>query len=214
VASTPSISANGRYVAFVSSGSCHTGMALEGTHIFVRDLETGLTTLQTFSDQGAPGHTALSQKISHVGGPQALSADGEVVVFDSTYKNLATPVSPTALLDVSSGVYIRERQVDGPGLTLTNLVAGQTASLAIANATPSGPLFVGYSLTGQGPFPSYWGLIDLSPPVLTFTVMADAQGGVSMPLAVPPALAGERVWMKALDLVGSHPTTSFTGIVQ
>lgn len=209
-----SISPNGRYVAFVAGGTCFTGTPTSGSHVYVLDLETGLFTLQTISDQGAPGHTALSQKLSHIGGPQALSADGEVVVFDSTYKNLATPVSATALLDVSTGIYIRERQVDGPALTLTNLIAGQTATLAIANATPSGPLFVGYSITGQGPFPSYWGLIDLTPPVLSFTVMADAQGDVSLPLTVPPALAGERIWMKALDVLGSHPTTTFMGVVE
>ena len=45
-------------------------------------------------------------------------------------------------------------------------------------------------------------------------VVADADGQVSVPLDVPPAFAGTRVWMKGLDIGLSKPTTSFTGVVQ
>jgi Tol biopolymer transport system component len=209
-----SLSGNGRYVAFASQGTCYAGVPAVGLHVYVADLVTGLITMQTISDLGAIGQTEFGVKVAELGGPQALSRDGEMIAFVSNYKNLATPVQGAAQLNFNIGIYVRDRQVNGPELTLSDLVAGQSATLEIAKTTPGGVLFVGYSLAGQGPFPSYWGLVDLAPPIATFTVVADADGQVSVPLDVPPAFAGTRVWMKGLDIGLSKPTTSFTGVVQ
>lgn len=211
---TPSISGNGRYVAFTSKGACYAGMETAGPHAYVADLVTGLITMQTISDLGAIGQTESKIKVADLGGPQAMSADGEMIVFVSNYKNLAIPVQGAAELNFNIGIYVRDRQVNGPELGLSDLVAGQTATLKIDQATPGGVLFVGYSLAGQGPFPSYWGLVDLAPPISTFTVFADAAGQVSVPLVVPPAFAGTRLWMKGLDVLGSAPTTTFMGVVK
>ena len=67
-----------------------------------------------------------------------------MIAFVSNYKNLATPVQGAAQLNFNIGIYVRDRQVNGPELTLSDLVAWQSATLEIAKTTPGGVLFVGY----------------------------------------------------------------------
>ncbi len=77
----PSISADGRYVAFPSEASNLVAGDLNGTYdVFVHDLQTGVTTLVSVDSDGAQGN-------SYSGG-RSISGDGRFVAFDSFASNL------------------------------------------------------------------------------------------------------------------------------
>ncbi|MBL8863863.1 MAG: PD40 domain-containing protein [Planctomycetes bacterium] len=82
----PSISADGRWVAFQSDASnLVLGDGNAATDIFVHDLQTGTTTRVSVSSAGAE---ANGQSLAQ--GTHLVSADGRFVAFDSSASNLVT----------------------------------------------------------------------------------------------------------------------------
>lgn len=206
-ASNPSLSPCGRYVAFQSSGEALAPGAGTDLHVYVRDLETGLTTLGSSNDKALPGAAAVGG-YALLRGPRALSDSGRVLVLESTYQNLAAPS-----LEGLRGIFRRDRRTDGPELGISSLSAGQTATLHVTGATPAGPLLIGLSTSGQGPFPSYWGHVHLTPPLVVLQLTADASGVARKLLPIDPALLGVHVFAQGLDVAASYPTTAFHGLV-
>jgi Tol biopolymer transport system component len=96
--SNPAISADGRYVAFVShAGNLDPGAnANHGTDVFVHDRDTGTTELVALSSSGEP-----ADQPSH--GP-SISGDGRYVAFASFATNL-TDGEPSFL----ARVFVRDR---------------------------------------------------------------------------------------------------------
>lgn len=81
------------------------------------------------------------------------------------------------------------------------LIAGSTATFDVFEATPSGTVFLGYSLTGAGPTPTSFGVASLSAPIGNFPpVTADASGAASIDVAIPAGTSGTTAWFQALDL--------------
>jgi Ca2+-binding RTX toxin-like protein len=81
----PSISANGRFVAFHSNATnLVPGDTNNSRDIFVRDLLTNTTTLISVSSSGERGNDDSFNLLS----PGAISADGRFVVFESAATNL------------------------------------------------------------------------------------------------------------------------------
>jgi Tol biopolymer transport system component len=80
--SNPSISADGRYVAFESYAG-NLGPATDGTHpdVFVRDLRSGRVTLVSRANSGGAASNAPSAN-------PAISASGRYVAFESRGSNL------------------------------------------------------------------------------------------------------------------------------
>jgi Tol biopolymer transport system component len=100
--SDPSISSDGRLVAFVSlSGNLVT--SVNGQQIYVRDRQTGQTTVVSKSSAGIVGGGTSSAP--------AISADGRYVAFVSTSGNLVGGVNGTQ-------VYLHDRE-----LGLTTLIS-------------------------------------------------------------------------------------------
>ena len=100
--SDPSMSSDGRFVAFVSlSGNLVTGV--NGQQIYVRDRQTGQTTVVSKSSAGIFGNGTSSVP--------AISADGRYVAFVSTSTNLVGGVNGTQ-------VYLHDRE-----LGLTTLIS-------------------------------------------------------------------------------------------
>jgi Tol biopolymer transport system component len=101
--SSPSISADGRRVTFVSTSTNLTPSATESVDdVFVRDVASQTTTLisRASGDDGAKGnHRSLRP---------AISADGRFVAFDSGASNL-TADDPGKQADV----FVRELQTEG-----------------------------------------------------------------------------------------------------
>lgn len=87
--STPTISADGRFVAFHSeSPDLVPGDATELVDVFVRDRRTGRTTLVSVSNSGAQANDHCNVA--------SISADGRYVVFSSRATNLVTGDSNAA----------------------------------------------------------------------------------------------------------------------
>ncbi len=79
---TPSISADGRYVAFRSSASNLVAGDTNGDDdIFVHDTQAGTTTRVSVASDGTQGN-------GNSGGPPSISADGRYVAFHSSASNL------------------------------------------------------------------------------------------------------------------------------
>lgn len=118
--SNPSISSDGRLVAFVSlSANLVTGVS--GQQIYVRDRQTGQTTVISKSSTGVIGNGASSAP--------AISADGRFVTFVSASTNLVTGVSGTQ-------IYVHDQQTGETTLVSQDIsvppVAGNGVSAAPA----------------------------------------------------------------------------------
>lgn len=77
------VSADGRFVAFISEATDLTGVDLmaRSAQVYVRDTLTGITRLASLAADGAPGNGPS--------GAPRLSGDGRFVVFESEASNLA-----------------------------------------------------------------------------------------------------------------------------
>lgn len=94
---------------------------------------------------------------------------------------------------------VRISPPDSPILSLSNVVAGQAASIKIENAPAGEFALTAFSLVGTGPtaLTTPFGdiLISLSAPwVETSTQLVDAQGEANWSQGVPASLAGSPVW--------------------
>jgi TolB protein len=112
----PSISADGRYVAFVSDAdNLSTADVEEVVDVFVRDLQSNTTTLVS-RKSGSDGAGA-----SDVSSFPAISADGRYVAFQSSADNLST-VDDDDVRDV----YVRDTQSNTT--TLVSRASGPTGA--------------------------------------------------------------------------------------
>jgi len=99
VSYTPSISADGRYVAFQSASINLVSEDNNGfADIFVHDRQTGQTTLVSIAYDGAQGNLYSSSP--------AISADGRYVAFESLAYNLVSEDTNEAQTDV----FVRDLQ--------------------------------------------------------------------------------------------------------
>jgi Tol biopolymer transport system component len=94
----PSISTDGRYVAFWTSASNLSAEALVGTGIFVHDMQAGTTTVA--SRQSAGDGNALANGDS---ADPSISADGRYVAFWSGGNNLSTADN-----DAYANIFVRD----------------------------------------------------------------------------------------------------------
>ncbi len=128
----PSISADGRFVAFESDA---TNLVLGDTNgasdVFVRDLETETTARVSISTASAQGNGASFAP--------SISADGRYVAFESTATNLIAGDT-----NAVSDVFVRDRQ-----LNTTVRVSISTAS-AQGNGASADP-----SISGDGQFVAF-----------------------------------------------------------
>ncbi|MBV9953058.1 MAG: hypothetical protein JO291_13990, partial [Acidimicrobiia bacterium] len=133
----PSISSDGRFVAFDSEAAFDSADTNGPTteDVYVRDLLSGTTSLMSVGGSGAPGGNASTGGGAH----HTISADGRYVAF--TTVNVLTPGDANNAQDV----FVRDRDVDGDGIydepdaSSTVLVSrpsvlGQVSSVASANA--------------------------------------------------------------------------------
>ena len=94
VSNAPTMSADGRFVAFVSQAT-NLAMGVSGQQIYVRDRQTNQTTVISKSSTGVIGDGASSAP--------AISADGRFMAFVSASTNLVAGVSGTQ-------IYVHDQQ--------------------------------------------------------------------------------------------------------
>lgn len=97
---------------------------------------------------------------------------------------------------------------------ITGLVGGGTATLTVTNATAGGGVLLAYSLTGAGPTPTPFGLVDMSPPITQLpTLTADGVGTASLTTSVPGRASGFTVYSQGADLTSGTLTNSLAEVV-
>jgi Tol biopolymer transport system component len=133
----PSISADGRFVAFFSSATnLVSGDTNGAVDVFVHDRQTGETSRVSVTSgglQATGGHSAIS--------PGAVSGDGRWVVFESSASNLVAGDTNS-----THDVFLRDRQTGTTTLVSTTLggTVGNGES-TIAKLTPDGRYVAFYS---------------------------------------------------------------------
>ena len=148
----PTLSADGRFVAFVSTGTDLVAGDTNGViDVFVRDMTNGTTTAASTDANGAfvVGATSLA----NFPGARALSDDGRYVAFSSTAPLVpgANGVAQVYVKDLSSGAVVRA-SVDATGnagngasgqATISgdgNVVAFQSTSTSLSSVSTGGQL--------------------------------------------------------------------------
>jgi WD40-like Beta Propeller Repeat/Bacterial TSP3 repeat len=117
----PSISADGRYVAFSSTATnLVSGDTNKFSDVFVRDLVTGSTSLISIGTNGLPSGNGDSSA-------PIISADGQYVLFRSKANNLATSFFSSG----TENLFFRDRQAN-------KTYAVTTAGVGKAAMTPDG----------------------------------------------------------------------------
>jgi Tol biopolymer transport system component len=132
---SPAISADGRYVAFQSDAPNLVAGDTNGqTDVFVRDLQTGVTTRMSVGSSGVQGNFSSVTP--------AISADGRYVVFSSSSSNLVANDTNGA-----QDVFVHDRQTGTTKLVSVNLsgIAGAGASTSYANAVSADGRFIAFS---------------------------------------------------------------------
>jgi Tol biopolymer transport system component len=123
--SQPSISGNGRYVAFSSTADSLVAGDTNGAQdIFVRDLQAGTTTLVSVNTNGTGSGNANSYS-------PVISGDGRFVLFQSVAQNLAAGNFGSSI----PNLFLRDMQL-GTNYALTRATSG--SGLVSASMTPDG----------------------------------------------------------------------------
>ena len=137
VSTDPAISADGRFVAFVSDGAVP-GAADGVANVLVRDLAVGSTVLASRAPNGAGGDRSSSAP--------AISADGRFVAFLSDATNLSTednPVRGVFVRDLVAGTTTLASRATGPagapatGLALSPSMSADGSRVAFATGSPN-----------------------------------------------------------------------------
>jgi len=98
----PAISADGRFVAFVSNAIIVAGDTNGATDVFVRDRQTGVTERVSVASDGSQGNGASGSSL--VGVPAISAGDGRFVGFASNASNLVTDTNG------ATDVFLHDRQ--------------------------------------------------------------------------------------------------------
>lgn len=135
VSSAPAISADGQYVAFVSTSTNLVSGSI-GTQIYLHDRQTGLTTLisQDNSVTPVPGNG--------VSAAPTISSDGQFIAFASLATNLVAGVG------ANQQIYIHDRLASMNGVT--SLISKDTVTTTAGNGASSAP-----TVSGDGRFVAF-----------------------------------------------------------
>ncbi|MGQ0592953.1 MAG: PKD domain-containing protein, partial [Gammaproteobacteria bacterium] len=132
----PVISADGRYVAFVSSGLTRPRplpFSRVTWNVFVHDRDTGKTSLVSAPFDESPDFNPVPYMVGYSFNP-ALSADGRYVVFDSTSNYLVRgDEAPSHEIFVRDHTTATTTQIDGVAEISPNaMISGDGRSVAFA----------------------------------------------------------------------------------
>jgi Tol biopolymer transport system component len=123
--SDPSISSDGRYVAFVSDADNLLGVGNDNNFsadVFVHDLQTGTTTRVSVNSAGTEGNDTSSDP--------SISANGKYVAFESDATNLVASDNNNIF-----DIFVYERESLPPTVTLTSPVDSATNAAVGADIT-------------------------------------------------------------------------------
>lgn len=163
--SQPSISGDGRFVAFTSwAGDLVPGDTNHATDVFVRDLEWDTTTLVSVNSSGTG--SGNSNSFSPV-----ISSDGRFVMFQSQAQNLAAGSFGSGI----TNLFLRDLQSN----VTYALTAANSGGVASAAMTPDGHYieFIGNTTGASSAYLYVW---DSYQAILIYTNIAVSSGLVSI----------------------------------
>ena len=215
----PSVSADGRYVAFVS---CATNLVADcppvaASQVFVRDRSAGTTELATLGADGAAGEACSSQP--------SISADGRVVAFLSSAGNLVSGGDANGLPDVyvycvappgntEPGTNVPVSPGEGIAMTFGEVTGAGDTTVAVsdthAGGPPSGFRFLGtyYDISTTA---GYSGTITISFPYDPATMTDKKEGRLTVFHYDPVAAQWENVTV-SVDTVNHLVIASVTSL--
>ncbi len=132
---SPSISADGRYVAFVSAATNLVPGDTNGFYdVFVHDCVTGVTTRASIDSNGAQGNGDVDLD------PPAISADGRYVAFSSAATNLVAGDTNGA-----ADVFVRDLQAGTTTRVSVNSLGAQANNSSFSVSLSGDGRFVAFS---------------------------------------------------------------------
>lgn len=137
--SRPSISANGRFVAFISDADNLVAGDTNGTYdVFVHDRQTKQTTRVSVSSTGLQGNDS-SGATNHYPFAASISADGRFVAFQSFASNLV-PNDTNEIQDI----FVRDRLTNKTSRTSVNNTSVQGNASSISPSISADGRFVAF----------------------------------------------------------------------
>src|ERR1043166_4339163 len=137
----PSISADGRYVAFYSFASnLVTGDTTQTADVFVRDMQTGVTALVSVAGDGTQAN-GLSVEPS-------ISADGRYIAFRSFASNLVTG-------NTNTGTCVGSGQTNGSDIYVHDRQTGATELVSVGISGTQDGCSYGPSISGDGRYVAF-----------------------------------------------------------
>ena len=140
-----SISADGRYVTFISAATNLVSVSVNAQELFFRDMQSGQTTLASVATNG----TAANSSVNSIYGPSAISADGRFVVFTSSATNLV----PQSTNDDAFHLYLRDTELQQTSLLDTdatgNPLGGGSQENAVWPSISADGRFIAFEVFGQ-----------------------------------------------------------------
>ena len=174
---------------------------------------------------GFAEHDVVSLDGAFSSGPPTLAPFTYEVTFDAAF--LAANPVPGNLYNYECTIHgpfgqIGSVRVDVPTpltLSVSNLVAGQTATFNIAGGSPNRIISSAYSLVGMGPTSLSTGLcgivsVDLSLPIKKLPkVRADQLGNASFDVDIPAGTTGRAIWFQAIDNFDCRVSNSLAEVI-
>lgn len=194
--SGPSISADGRYVAFDTPASIAPSDTNFKWDIYVHDRQTGQTTLESRNSSGVVGNEDSFYP--------AMSSDGSYVALQSRASNLVAGDG-----NGYPDVFLHKHGPDSPYLTKMGTCPG-IMTLTVNNATANKNVAFVYGPLGNfaKPTPPCQGLsLSIAQPKLGAYVVANAAGTAVLNFFAPPSVCGLTV--QAVDV----PTCTATNTI-
>lgn len=96
--------------------------------------------------------------------------------------------------------YDDDPTANDPILMVSNLTAGQTATITMSNVPDGNEAVVAYSLAGGGPISSPYGDVFLSLPYTALPTMTASGGSATWTVGVPGNASGVQAWFHGLDM--------------
>jgi len=87
-----------------------------------------------------------------------------------------------------------------PTLSVSSLIAGQTAVVQLSNCTPNRTVFLAWSMTSRGPINTPYGKAYVGAPYQVKALGSDSSGGAIIYQDVPSQLSGQSIWFHGLDI--------------
>jgi Tol biopolymer transport system component len=164
LSSEPALSADGRYVAFSSyADNLVLGDSNNKQDVFVRDLQTGITSLVSVNQAGTSSANGGSAS-------PVISSDGRFVLFQSHASDLVAGVGTGNL---SANLYLRDRQSG------TNYALSQNSLLA-SSMTPDGRFIAFCAYRSTVPTIPYLYVWDSASASLVYTNLTPGISGVAI----------------------------------